>query len=80
MFIKITIIHLRSGKTGKMSKKLPREIRSVWNTMPSIHLFKPGNSVVYSDPKDARVQLNLGKYVPTILVHFKSSRLHFISC
>ena len=53
MFIKITIIHLRSGKTGKMSKKLPGEIRSVWNTMPSIHLFKPGNSAVYSEPKDA---------------------------
>ena len=47
MFIKITIIHLRSGKTAKMSKKLPREIRSVWNTKPSIHLFKTGNSVVY---------------------------------
>ena len=36
-----------------MSKKLPREIRSVWNTMPSIELFKTGNSVVYSELKDA---------------------------
>ena len=60
MFIKITIIHLRSGKTGKMSKKLPREIRSVWNTKPSIHLFKTGNSVVYSEPKDAATT-ELGK-------------------
>ena len=49
----IKIILLRRGKTGKMLKKLPREIRSVWNTKPSIHLFKTGNSVVYSEPKDA---------------------------
>ena len=52
-----------------MSKKLPREIRSVWNTMPSIHLFKPGNSVVYSEPKDAGTP-ELGKYVTTILINF----------
>ena len=48
----IEIILLRSGKTGKMSKKLPGEIRSVWNTKSSIHLFKTGNSVVYSEPKE----------------------------
>ena len=36
-----------------MSKKLTREIRSVWNTKPTIHLFKTGNSVVYAEPKDA---------------------------
>ena len=40
-------------KNGKTSKKLPREIRSVWNTKSSIHLFKTGNSVVYSEPNDA---------------------------
>ena len=51
--ILIKIILLRSGKTGKMSKKLTREIRSVWNTKPTIHLFKTGNSVVYAEPKDA---------------------------
>ena len=56
----IKIILLRRGKTGKMSKKLPREIRSVWNTKPSIHLFKTGNSVVYSEPKDAATT-ELGK-------------------
>ena len=58
----IKIIVLRSGKTGKMSrkKKLPGEIRSVWNTKPSIHLFKTGNSVVYSEPKDAATT-ELGK-------------------
>ena len=36
-----------------MSKKLSREIRSVWNTKSSIHLFKTGNSVAYSEPNDA---------------------------
>ena len=57
----IKIILLRSGKTGKMSKKkLLGEIRSVWNTKPSIHLFKTGNSVVYSEPKDAATT-ELGK-------------------
>ena len=29
----IEINLLRSGKTGKMPKKLPRELRSVWNTL-----------------------------------------------
>ena len=43
-----------------MSKKLPGEIRSVWNTKSSIHLFKTGNSVVYSEPKDAATT-ELGK-------------------
>ena len=41
----------KNGK--KCQKKLPREIRSVWNTKPSIHLFKTGNSVVFSEPNDA---------------------------
>ena len=40
-------------KRGKCQKKLPREIRSVWNTKPSIYFSKTGNSVVYSEPKDA---------------------------
>ena len=31
ILIKINL--LRSGKTGKMPKKLPRELRSVWNTL-----------------------------------------------
>ena len=56
----IKIILLRRVKTGKMSKKLPGEIRSVWNTKPSIHLFKTGNSVVYSESKDAATT-ELGK-------------------
>ena len=58
--ILIKIILLRSGKTGKMSKKLTREIRSVWNTTPTIHLFKTGNSVAYAEPKDAATT-ELGK-------------------
>ena len=52
------IIQLSSGKTGKMSKKLPREIRSVRNTKSSIHLFKTGNSVVYSEPSDAGTNMS----------------------
>ena len=44
----------KKWKNGKnVQKKLLREIRSVWNTKPSIHLFKTGNSVVFSEPKDA---------------------------
>ena len=51
----------KKWKNGKnVQKKLPREIRSVWNTKPSIHLFKTGNSVVYSEPKDAATT-ELGK-------------------
>ena len=57
----IKIIPLRSGKKGKIvKKKLPGEIRSVWNTKSSIHLFKTGNSIVYSEPKDAATT-ELGK-------------------
>lgn len=38
--ILMKIILLRGGKRGKMSKKLPREIRRVENTKSSIQLFK----------------------------------------
>ena len=43
-----------------MSKKMTREIRSVWNTKPSIHLFETGNSAVYAEQKDAATT-ELGK-------------------
>ena len=43
-----------------MSKKLTREIRSVWNTTPTIHLFKTVNSVSYAEPKNAATT-ELGK-------------------
>ena len=60
-------------------QKLPREIRSVWNTKPSIYFFKTGNSVVYSEPKDAGTS-ELGKICQNHFGSFhNSSRLHFIS-
>jgi len=56
-------------KREKCQKKLPREIRSVWNTKPSIHLFKTGNYVVYSEPKEAGTT-ELGKICHNHLANF----------